>query len=126
MGFVFVKQEKIEQAIDCYFKALQCYRELEDYDKQLELLVGIGLNYRKLENLEPAIDCFQKALEIAKYIENRKEQIHIRVDLAEVFFELEKQNLAKEQVDQAEKDLKFVKAIWTDPLTRRLEALRNL
>ena len=126
LGFVFVKQVKIEQAIDCYFKALECYRELEDYDKQLELLVGIGLNYRKLENWETAIDYFQQALEIAKYIENRKEQIHIRVDLAEVFFELEKQNLAKEQVDQAEKDLKFSKAIWTDSLTRRLEVLRNL
>ena len=126
LGFVFVKQAKIEQAIDCYFKALECYRELENYDKQLELLVGIGLNYRKLENWETAIDCFQQALEIAKYIENRKEQIHIRVDLAEVFFKLQKQNLAKEQVDQAEKDLKFVKAIWTDSLTRRLEVLRNL
>ena len=126
LGFVFVKQKKIKQAIDCYFKALECYRELEDSDKQLELLVGIGLNYRKLENWETAIDCFQQALEIAKYIENRKEQIHIRVDLAEVFFKLAKQNLAKEQVDQAEKDLKFVKAIWADSLTRRLEVLRNL
>ena len=87
---------------------------------------NIGLNYRKLENCETAIDCFQQALEIAKYIENRKEQIHIRVDLAEVFFKLQKQNLAKEQVDQAEKDLKFVKAIWADSLTRRLEVLRNL
>ena len=99
---------------------------MEDSDKQLELLVGIGLNYRKLENWETTIDYFQQALEIAKYIENRKEQIHIRVDLAEVFFKLQKQNLAKEQVDQAEKDLKFIKAIWTDSLTRRLEVLRNL
>ena len=126
LGFVFVKQIKIEQAIDCYFKALECYRELEDYDKQLELLVGIGLNYRKLENWEKAIDCFLQALEIAKYIENRKEQIHIRVDLAEIFFKLHKQNLLREQVDQAEKDLKFVKAPWTDSLTRRLEVLGNL
>ena len=126
LGFVFVKQAKIKQAIDCYFKAFECYRELEDCEKQLELLIGIGLNYRKLENWETAIDCFQKALEIAKYIENRKEQIHIRVDLAEVFFKLQKQNLANEQMDQAEKDLKFSKAIWTDSLTRRLEVLRNL
>ena len=48
------------------------------------------------------------------------------MDLAEVFFKLQKQNLGMEQVDQAEKDLKFVKAIWTDSLTRRLEVLRNL
>ena len=126
LGFVFVKQAKIEQAIDCYFKALESYRELEDFDKQLELLVGIGLNYRKLEKWETAINFFQQALEIAKYIENRKEQIHIRVDLAEVFFKLQKQDPAMEQIDQAEKDLKFVKAIWTDSLTRRLEVLRNL
>ena len=125
LGFVFVKQEKIKQAIDCYFKAFECYRELEDCEKQLELLIGIGLNYRKLENWETAIDCFQKALEIAKYIENRKEQIHIRVDLAEVFFKLQKQNLANEQVDQAEKDLKFIQALWADSLRRRIETLRN-
>ena len=65
-------------------------------------------------------------MEIAKYIENRKEQIHIRVDLAEVFFKLQKQNLANEQVDQAEKDLKFIQALWADSLRRRLKVLQPI
>ena len=44
LGHVLVKKEKIPEAIDFYSKALKNYQELEDHDKQLELMVGIGLN----------------------------------------------------------------------------------
>ena len=125
IGFVFVKQGKIEHAIDCYFKALESYRELEDDNKQLELLVGIGLNYRKLEQWEKAIECLEQALAIAKYIEHRKEEIQIRVDLAEIFFKIGKRNLAISQIEEAEMDLKNIKAAWSTSLMRRIESLRN-
>ena len=125
IGFVFVKQGKIEHAIDCYFKALESYRELEDDNKQLELLVGIGLNYRKLEQWEKAIECLEQALAIAKYIEHRKEEIQIRVDLAEIFFKIGKRNLAISQIEEAEIDLKNIKAAWSTSLMRRIESLRN-
>ena len=125
IGFVFVKQGKIEHAIDCYFKALESYREMEDDDKQLELLVGIGLNYRKLEQWEKAIECLEQALAIAKYIEHRKEEIQIRVDLAEIFFKIGKRNLAISQIEKAEMDLKNIKAAWATSLMRRIESLRN-
>ena len=125
IGFVFVKQGKIEHAIDCYFKALESYRELEDDNKQLELLVGIGLNYRKLEQWEKAIECLEQALAIAKYIEHRKEEIQIRVDLAEIFFKIEKRDLAISQIEEAEMDLKNIKAAWSTSLMRRIESLRN-
>ena len=59
VGFVLVKQGKIELAIGCYFKALESYRNFEDYDKQLELLVGIGLNYQKIEQWGKAIECLE-------------------------------------------------------------------
>ena len=126
IGFVLVKQGKIEHAIDCYFKALESYRELEDDDKQLELLVGIGLNYRKLEQWEKAIECLEQALAIAKYIEHRKEEIQIRVDLAEIFFKIEKRDLAIPQIEGAEKDLKYFNNAWSKSLMRRIESLRNL
>ena len=125
IGFVFVKQGKIEHAIDCYFKALESYRELENDNKQLELLVGIGLNYRKLEQWEKAIECLEQALAIAKYIEHRKEEIQIRVDLAEIFFKIGKRNLAISQIEEAEMDLKNIKATWSTSLMRRIESLRN-
>ena len=125
IGFVFVKQGKIEHAIDCYFKALESYRELENDNKQLELLVGIGLNYRKLEQWEKAIECLEQALAIAKYIEHRKEEIQIRVDLAEIFFKIEKRDLAISQIEEAEIDLKNIKAAWSTSLMRRIESLRN-
>lgn len=125
IGFVFVKQGKIEQAIDSYFKALESYRELEDDDKQLELLVGIGLNYRKLEQWEKAIECFEQAFKIAKYNENRKEETQIRVDLAEIFFKIEKRDLAISQIEEAEMDLKNIKAAWSTSLMRRIKSLRN-
>jgi len=126
LGFVYVKKGKIEQAIDCYFKALASYRELQDDDKQLELLVGIGLNYRKLEQWQKAIECLEQALEIAKYIENRKEETQIRVDLAEALHKLEKQDLSMAQLDKAEEDLKTIQAPWATSLMRRIENLRNL
>ena len=125
IGFVLVKQGKIELAIDCYFKALESYREFEDYDKQLELLVGIGLNYRKLEQWEKSIECLEQALEIAKYIENRKEETQIRVDLAESFFKLGKRDLATAQIKKAEEDFKITQAAWSASLMRRIEILKN-
>ena len=125
IGFVFVKQGKIEHAIDCYFKALESYRELENDNKQLELLVGIGLNYRKLEQWEKAIECLEQALAIAKYIEHRKEEIQIRVDLAEIFFKIEKRDLGISQIEEAEMDLKNIEAAWSTSLMRRIKSLRN-
>jgi tetratricopeptide (TPR) repeat protein len=125
IGFVFVKQGKIEQAIDCYLKALESYRELEDEDKQLELLVGIGLNYRKLEQWEKAIECLEQALEIAKYIEHRKEETHIRVDIAEIFFKTQKRDLAISQIEEAEEYIKNIQTAWSTSLARRIESLRN-
>ena len=126
IGFVFVKQGKIKQAIDCYFKALESYRELENDDKQLELLVGIGLNYRKIEQWEKAIECFKEAFDIAKYNENRKEETQIRVDLAEVFIKVDKRDLAISQIEEAEKDIKYLNTNWSQSLLRRIESLRNL
>jgi tetratricopeptide (TPR) repeat protein len=126
IGFVFVKQGKIKQAIDCYFKALESYRELENDDKQLELLVGIGLNYRKIEQWEKAQECFEQAFKIAKYTENRKEETQIRVDLAEVFIKLDKRDLAISQIEEAEKDLKYFNRAWSQSLMRRIESLKNI
>jgi tetratricopeptide (TPR) repeat protein len=125
IGFVFVKQGKISQAIDCYFKALEFYRKLENYDKQLELLVGIGLNYRKIEQWEKTIECFEQAFKIAKYNENRKEETHIRVDLEKVFIKVDKRDLAILQIEEAEKDIKYLKTNWSQSLLRRIESLRN-
>ena len=126
LGFVFVKQDKIEKAIDCYLKALESYCELKDHEKQLELLVGVGLNYRKLEHWGKSIECLEQALKIAKYIENRKEEIHIRVDLAEALFKLEKQDLAITQINQAVGDLKIIQTPWSSSLMRRIELLQTL
>ena len=125
IGFVFVKQGKIEKAIDCYFMALDSYRELEDNDKQLELLIGIGLNYRKLKQWGKAIECFEQALGIAKYIENRKEETQIHVDLAEIFFQIENRDLALSQIEEAEEGLKNIKTAWGTSLVRRIESLKN-
>ena len=72
LGYVFVKQDKIESAIECYLKALVIYREFENHDKELELLVGIGLNYQKTGALEQAVECYEQALQAAKYIESKK------------------------------------------------------
>ncbi len=125
IGFVFVKQGKIEQAIDCYFKALESYRELEDHDKQLELLVGIGLNYQKLEQWEKAVECFEQAFKIAKYIENRKEEIQIRIDLAEIFFKIDKRDQALSHIKETEEDLKHFKTAWSKSLMQRIESLKK-
>jgi tetratricopeptide (TPR) repeat protein len=125
LGYVWVKKGKIDQAIDCYLRALENYKELNDHDKQLELQVGIGLNYRKLEQWENSIVYLEQALEVAKYTENRKEEIHIRVDLAESYFKLEKQDLAFAQIDKAAEHLKIIQVSWSAPLLRRIELLRN-
>ena len=88
----------------------------------MELLIGIGLNYRKLEQSGKAIECFEKALEIAKYIENRKEETQIRVDLAEIFFQIEKRDLALSQIEEAEEGLKNIKTAWSTSLMLCIES----
>ncbi|MBC8284781.1 MAG: tetratricopeptide repeat protein [Nitrospinae bacterium] len=124
LGHVFVKKEKIQEAIDCYIKALENYRELQDHDKQLELLVGIALNYFKLEQWEKTVEFLHPALDAAKYLENRKEEIQIQIDLAESYEKLGKQDLVKSHLDKAEESLNITDENWCASLKRRIETLR--
>ncbi|MDC0205677.1 tetratricopeptide repeat protein [Nitrospinae bacterium] len=126
LGHVFVKKEKIPEAIDCYLKALENYRELEDHDKQLELLVGIGLNHYKLEQWEKTTEYLLPALDAAKYLENRKEEVQILIDLAESYEKLGKKELVKSHLDQAEDTLNITDENWCSSLMRRIKLLRNL
>ena len=126
LGHVFVKKEKIPEAIDCYLKALENYRELEDHDKQLELLVGIGLNHYKLEQWEKTTEYLLPALDTAKYLENRKEEVQILIDLAESYEKLGKKELVKSHLDQAEDRLNITDENWCSSLMRRIKILRNL
>ena len=125
LGYVCVQQKKIEQAIEYYLKALASYRELEDHDKQLELLVGVGLNWRKLGEWEKTIECLSQALDVAKYLENRKEEAQIRLDLVEAYFELDKRDLIIHHLEKAEESLKVNREAWPASLIRRIETLRR-
>jgi len=125
LGHVLVKKEKIPEAIDCYSKALKNYQELEDHDKQLELMVGIGLNYYKLKQWGKTVEYLHLALDVAKYVENRKEEAQILIDLAESYKKLDKKELAKSHLDQAEESLNTTNENWRASLMRRIEFLRN-
>ena len=125
LGYVYVKQEKIELAINCYLKALASYRNLENHEKQLELLVGIGLNYRKLEQWEKTLEFCIQALDAAKYLENRKEEVQLRVDLAETYCNLDKRDFAESQLRLAEESLKSIQEPLSALLKRRVDELRT-
>ncbi len=125
LGFVYVKQNKIEKAIDCYLNALESYRRQKDHDKELELLVGIGLNYRKLGQWESATAFFVQSLATAKYVENRKEEAHILIDLAETYHQLGDTERLKPILKQAEETLNTRNTTWTQSLKNRLNILRG-
>jgi tetratricopeptide (TPR) repeat protein len=125
LGHVYVKQEKIELAINCYLKALASYRNLENHEKQLELLVGIGLNYQKLEQWEKTLEFCIQALDVAKYLENRKEEVQLRVDLAETYCNLDKREFAESQLRLAEESLKSIQEPLSAILKRRVDKLRT-
>lgn len=125
LGFVYVKQNKIAQAIECYLKALANYREYEDHDKELELLVGIGLNYQKLGKLKEATDFLNRALETAKYLEHRREEARILVDLAEAYYQLGNMDRARVCMNRAEEVLGFLEEPWVPSLKNRLHFLRG-
>ena len=84
------------------------YQKLENLDKKLELLVGIGLNYQKLGNLEQMAGCLEKALEVTKYLENRKEEARILVDLGEAYFHRGNLEPSNACLDRAEEILNFL------------------
>lgn len=125
LGFIYVKEKKIKKAIDCYLKALSSYREQEDHDKELELLVGIGLNYKKLEQWEEAASFFVQALSTAKYVENRKEESYILLDLAETYYQAGDTQKIKPALQQAEESLNARETTWAPPLKRRLQNLKK-
>ena len=125
LGYIYVKQKKIELAINCYLKALASYRNLENHEKQLELLVGIGLNYQKLEQWEKTLEFCIQALDAAKYLENRKEEVQLRVDLAETYCNLDKRGFAKSQLRLAEESLKSIQEPLSAILKRRVDKLRT-
>ena len=124
LGFTYVKQNKIEKAIDCYIQALASYREQEDHDKELELLVGIGLNYQKQKKWKQATTFFIQALTTAKFIENRKEESHILIDLAETYFQLGDIKNLNSIMKQADETLDARNTTWAPPLKNRLSILK--
>lgn len=125
LGYVYVKQDKIKRAIECYLKALAIYREFENHEKELELLVGIGLNYQKSGELERTAEYLEQALQAAKYLENRREEAHVLVDLAEVYSRLENPERARTHLNRAEELLNHLKESWVTALNDRFVALRE-
>ena len=126
LGYVYVKQEKISRAIECYLKALTIYREFENHEKELELQVGIGLNYQKIEAWEQAVEYLEQALRTAKYLENRKEEAHILADLTEAHCRLEDSERARSCLDRADELLRYRNdEPWIAALNHRFSVLRE-
>lgn len=125
LGYVYVKQTQIARAIECYLKALTIYREFENHEKELELLVGIGLNYKKLGKIEQTVEYLEQALKASKYLENRKEEAYILVDLAETYGYLENPKRARTHLSTAEEIMSHRKETWVNALNDRFVALRE-
>ena len=125
LGYVSVKQNQIPRAIECYLKALGIFREFEDHDKELELLVGIGLNFQKIGELNQATEHLEAALKKAGYLENRKEEGQILVDLSEMYFGLGNLETALGFVRKSEDFLQGRHGSWVSSLHTRLAQLRN-
>ena len=125
LGYVFVKQNKIERAIECYLKALAIYREFENYEKELELLVGIGLNYQKTGAWEQGVEYLEQALQASKYTENRKEEAYILLDLTEAYCRLGNSERAHIHMSRAEELLNHQEESWAITLNHRFIGLRD-
>ena len=125
LGFVYVKQEKIPQAIECYSKALAIYRELDNDDKELELLVGIGLNYQKLGKLKQTASFLEQAWEASKRLENRSEEARVLVDLAETYSQLGNPERVHDCMNRAEEILNHLDEPWVVSWKHRLTSLRD-
>ncbi len=125
LGFVCVKRNRVDRAIDAYSKALSIFRELEDPEKQLELLVGIALNHQKIDNLQPAQECLRQALNLALYLEDRREEARISVDLAEICCALDSRIRAQGHLNRAEEIFSATTEPWADSWKQRIHALRR-
>jgi len=125
LGHVHVKRGETARGIDCYQKALAHYRELEDHDKELELLVGIGLNQQKTGAWRTAAQTLEEALASAKFVENRKEEARVRVDLAETYIEVQEPGRARDHLTAAQEILNRFEADWTRPWKSRIHSLRS-
>ncbi len=106
-------------------KALLIYQELGNHNKELELLVGIGLNYQKLGQLNQTIEFFERALNATRYLENRREEAQILVDLGEVYFQLGNLHHADSYLTKAEDFLLNLEKPWVESLVKRLKILRE-
>ena len=106
-------------------KALEIYREVKNHDKELELLVGIGLNYQKLGELNQTIEFFEHALKVSRYLENRKEEVRILVDLGDACYHLGNHERIDFYLTRAECLLNIMEGPWVDFLWNRLKFLRE-
>ena len=125
LGFVHVKQNKVSEGIECYVKSLAIYKEFENHDKELELLVGIGLNYRKLGELNRTLEFFELALNVSRYLENRREEARILVDLGDVCYHLGYHERAEFYLTRAHDFLNNMEGPWVEFLWKRLKILRE-
>ncbi len=125
LGFVYVKRDKIPQAIGYYSNALAIYRELNNDDKELELLVGIGLNYQKLGEMNQTASFLEQAWEASKRLENRSEEARVLVDLAETHSQLRNPERVRDCLQRAEEILNRMEEPWVVSWKRRLISLRD-
>ncbi len=125
LGFVYVKSENIPKAIECYFKSLELYKRLEDHEKILELLVGIGLNHQKLGDLKQAAEFLEQAGVEARYLENRKEEAQICVDLAELYIQLGQDEKVMSVLTRAEDIFKHQSAKWAHSWKNKITTIKK-
>ena len=94
-------------------------------DKELELLVGIGLNYQKLGEMNQTASFLEQAWEASKRLENRNEEARVLVDLAETYSQLRNPERVHDCLQRAEEILNRMEEPWVVSWKHRLISLKD-
>ncbi|MHB8931602.1 MAG: tetratricopeptide repeat protein [Melioribacteraceae bacterium] len=100
-AIIYSMNRDYEKAIQSYNKALTKFEELNDDRRKAEVLVNIGMSYRKLGQSTTAIDYFEKSHDIAKRYSYFPILKLCYFNKAELLFQIGKLNEATEYSQKA-------------------------
>lgn len=108
LGYISDLQNRVNQGIEYYNRALAIFREIGDKKNEGDCLNNIGVSYYIMGNLHKALEYWKEDLKIAKEIEEKISELVCLQNIGAVYYELDDYPMS---LESAEKALKIAKEI---------------
>jgi len=120
-GDVYLEQERPEEAISNYKRAVEIADESEDQEKKSKSLRSLGKAYRSTKQYDEELEARQQSLQISEETDSKEEQVADNLMIGEVYIE---QNQPAQAVEYIQKSVQLSEEIGD--IEQKSRALKKL